>query len=50
MTVTSGRMQVKLPSKNDWQNYSAGETFRIESNQSFDIKMDSDTAYLCVYK
>jgi len=50
MTVTSGKMQVKLPGSNDWQNYNAGETFRVAANQSFDVKMDSDTAYLCVYK
>lgn len=50
MTVTSGQMQVKLPGSNDWKNYSAGETFRVEADQSFDVKMETDTAYLCVYQ
>jgi uncharacterized protein YaiE (UPF0345 family) len=49
MTVTSGQMQVKLPNSDHWQNYSSGDTFRVEANQSFDVKMTTDTAYLCVY-
>ena len=50
MTITSGQMQAKLPGKDDWQTYSAGETFRVEANQSFDVKMSTDIAYLCIYK
>ncbi len=50
MTVTSGQMQVKLPGSNDWKNFNAGETFRVEAEQSFDVKMETDTAYLCIYK
>ncbi len=50
MTVTSGQMQVKLPGSDDWATYKQGETFRVEANQSFDVKMATDTAYLCVYK
>lgn len=50
MTVTSGQMLVKLPDSDDWKNFNAGETFRVEANQSFDVKMETDTAYLCIYK
>ncbi len=50
MTVTSGQMQVKLPGENNWKTYLSGETFRVEANQSFDVKMNTDTAYLCIYK
>ncbi len=50
MTITSGSMQVKLPGSNSWQSFTAGETFRVEANQSFDVKMDSDTPYLCIYQ
>ncbi|MCW8930228.1 MAG: pyrimidine/purine nucleoside phosphorylase [Gammaproteobacteria bacterium] len=50
MTVTSGQMQVKLPNSDSWENYNTGDTFRVEANQSFDVKMETDTAYLCVYK
>jgi uncharacterized protein YaiE (UPF0345 family) len=50
MTVTCGQMQVKLPGSDNWQTYNAGQTFRVEANQSFDVKMKQDTAYLCIYK
>ncbi len=50
MTITSGQMQVKLPARDDWLTYNAGETFRVEANQSFEVKMTTDIAYLCVYK
>jgi len=49
MTINSGQMQVKHPGSDEWKTYNAGETFRVEANQSFDVKMDTDTAYLCVY-
>ncbi len=49
MTVTSGEMQVKLPGADAWQTYTSGETFRVEAKQSFDVKMTTDVAYLCVY-
>ncbi len=50
MTVTSGQMQVKLPGEDNWKTYLSGETFRVEANQSFNVKMNTDTAYLCIYK
>ena len=50
MTVTSGQMQVKLPGSDEWQIFHSGDTFRVEANQSFDVQMTTDVAYLCVYK
>lgn len=50
MTVTCGQMQVKLPGSDEWRSYNASETFRVEANQSFDVKVTQDTAYLCIYK
>lgn len=50
MTVTCGQMQVRLPGSDEWKTYNAGETFRVEANVSFDVKMATDTAYLCIYK
>jgi purine/pyrimidine-nucleoside phosphorylase len=50
MTITSGSMQVKQPDSEQWKTYASGETFRVEANVSFNVKMDSDTAYLCVYQ
>lgn len=50
MTVTSGQMQVKLPGSNNWITFKSGETFTVEANQSFDVKMATNTSYLCIYK
>ncbi len=50
MTVISGQMHAKLPATDTWQTYNAGDTFRVEANQSFDVKMVTEVAYLCVYK
>jgi len=50
MTVVSGRLNVKLPGAEDWQNFGEGNTFIVEANQSFDLKVEIDTAYLCKYE
>ncbi|WP_028876009.1 pyrimidine/purine nucleoside phosphorylase [Teredinibacter turnerae] len=49
MTVVSGELTVKLPEQADWQTYIAGQTFEVEANQSFDLKVAVETAYLCQY-
>ncbi len=49
MTVISGALTVKLPGSADWQTFAAGETFEIEANQKFQVKVAIDTAYLCLY-
>ena len=49
MTVISGALTVKLPGTDDWQTFNAGETFTVEANQSFQLKVATDTAYLCTY-
>ena len=50
MKVTSGKLTVKLPGSPEWQDFSAGETFKVEANQKFQLKVESDTSYLCLYK
>ena len=50
MTVTTGIMSVKLPGESEWKDFCKGETFVVEANQKFQVKVDTDTAYLCVYK
>ncbi|ACR13883.1 pyrimidine/purine nucleoside phosphorylase [Teredinibacter turnerae] len=49
MTVVSGELTVKLPEQADWHTYIAGQTFEVEANQSFDLKVAVETAYLCQY-
>ena len=50
MTVTSGTLAVKLPGSDDWADYTAGQTFTVDANQTFQVKADSDTSYLCLYR
>lgn len=50
MTVTSGQMNVQLPGKNDWKTYKPFETFVVDKDVSFKVKVDGDTSYLCEYK
>ena len=50
MTLISGEMSVKLPNENDWRNIAINETFIVEANASFLVKIACDTAYLCLYK
>lgn len=50
MTLISGEMSVKLPNENDWRDIAINETFIVEANSSFLVKLNCDSAYLCVYK
>ena len=50
MTVISGDLTIKLAGSSDWVNYQAGESFQIEANSSFDVKVVVETAYMCTYE
>lgn len=50
MTVTSGRMDVKLPGETQWKAYKAFETFIVPKDVKFDVRVESDTSYRCLYK
>ncbi|MGI9275896.1 MAG: pyrimidine/purine nucleoside phosphorylase [Endozoicomonas sp.] len=50
MTVVSGALTVKLPGSSEWKTYASGEAFIVEANQSFQLKVTVDTAYLCTYE
>ncbi len=50
MTVVSGELQVKLPGAETFQSFVDGDTFIVEANESFDLIVPQDTAYLCKYE
>lgn len=50
MTVVSGALTVKLPGRDDWQTFNAGDSFEVAANQSFQLQVAVDTAYLCTYE
>ncbi len=50
MTVTSGMLTVQLPDQPEWKDYSEGETFIVEKDKKFRVKVTEPTAYRCIYK
>ena len=50
MTVVSGAMDIKLPGKETWQAITAGKSFEVAAHVKFGVRMQVETAYLCLYK
>jgi uncharacterized protein YaiE (UPF0345 family) len=50
MTVTSGIMEVMLPGESEWKSYKEFETFIVEKDVKFKVKVKGDTSYRCLYK
>lgn len=50
MTVTSGKMEVQLPGEAIWNTYKPFETFIVDKDVKFKVKVDGDTSYRCLYK
>ncbi|MCK5881741.1 MAG: pyrimidine/purine nucleoside phosphorylase [Sinobacterium sp.] len=49
MTVVSGELVILLPGESQWKSFTAGQSFSVDANVSFGVKVASDTAYLCTY-
>ncbi|WP_211343603.1 pyrimidine/purine nucleoside phosphorylase [Neptunomonas concharum] len=49
MKVVSGELIVKLPGAAEFQSFPAGTEFNVDANQSFQLKVEQATAYLCFY-
>ncbi len=49
VTVISGTLVVKLPGTDEWAMFNANESFEVAANQTFQLQVAGDTAYLCVY-
>ncbi len=50
MTVTSGKLTVLLPDSDEWKDYGPNETFTVQANQKFKVKVTRETSYLCLYR
>jgi uncharacterized protein YaiE (UPF0345 family) len=50
VTVVSGSLVVKLPDADDWMTFNVGDVFIVDANQKFQLKVKTDTAYLCTYE
>jgi purine/pyrimidine-nucleoside phosphorylase len=49
MTVVSGSLTVKLPGQSDWITFKANDTFIVDKDQKFQLKVSEHSAYLCKY-
>lgn len=50
MTVVSGALTVMLPNASDWKTFNQGDSFIVEANEKFQLKVEIATAYLCTYE
>ena len=50
MTVVSGALTVKLPGNEDWKTLNAGDQFIVQANETFELQVTQETAYLCTYE
>ncbi|MBU0487171.1 MAG: pyrimidine/purine nucleoside phosphorylase [Bacteroidetes bacterium] len=50
MTIISGSMEVLVPGQADWLVFTDGQTFSIEQDVKFKVRVRKDVAYLCIYE
>jgi uncharacterized protein YaiE (UPF0345 family) len=50
MTIVSGALTVKLPGVDTWQQFATGDRFTVPANNSFQLQVATETAYLCTYE
>ena len=49
VTIITGALIITLAGENDFTTYKPGESFNVDANSAFDVKVESETAYLCLY-
>ncbi|EDK32381.1 pyrimidine/purine nucleoside phosphorylase [Clostridium kluyveri] len=50
MKIISGSMQVKLPGEDTFKRYDKDDIFIVNANLKFNLIVEVETAYLCLYK
>lgn len=50
MQVVSGGLTVKLPGQQEWKTFAPGQTFSVPADQKFQLKVNEESAYLCLYR
>ncbi|GAB3374750.1 pyrimidine/purine nucleoside phosphorylase [Azotobacter armeniacus] len=50
MHVIAGALTVKLPGSEQWETFQGGSQFTVPANSKFQLKVATDTAYLCEYR
>jgi uncharacterized protein YaiE (UPF0345 family) len=50
VTVVSGSMTIQAPDNSEWKTYKPGESFTIAKDKKFQVRIEEQSAYLCLYK
>ena len=50
MTVVSGTMMVQLPDETEWKRFNPFDTFVVQKDKKFKLRINADAAYICLYK
>lgn len=50
MTVIAGELVVSLPGSDEFVAFPAGSSFSVAANEKFQLKVATETAYLCTYE
>lgn len=50
MTVISGKMDIQFPGETEWKTFKKFDSFRVEKDVKFGVRVDEETPYLCLYK
>lgn len=50
MTLVSGVMSIMQPGETQWQVIAVNEMFVVAANVTFKVKIEAESAYLCLYK
>ena len=49
MEILAGEVEIQLAGQETWQTIKGGESFAVEANSSFKIKVNAVTDYCCSY-
>ncbi len=49
MEITDGELQVKLPNSSVWRTYKSGDSFEVDANEKFAVRVKTLTDYCCSY-
>ena len=49
VTIVSGALTIQLTGEDSYNTFTEGQGFHVPANSSFNVKVDTETAYLCLY-
>ncbi len=49
MELLAGQWDILLPGESEWRTFNAGESFNVDANVSFKVKVSDFADYCCSY-